>query len=293
MKDLTCRSNEGRQSTLKYARYVLLCCVIIAAGVVLLTAQPGKIAAKDQKAAEAIKVAITALGGEKNIDNIKSLILTGTTKFYSGSAVDETEIRILLPDNYLRIDKRIVAGDMTRYASASKGESQNAAFNGTGNPMLAGISNEVNRFSCLLMGVLLKGDPVAPLTISTVAGASDRFSIAKESGALGEIEFDPKERYPLLISYKDAVRNVQPPLVTKTASSKPGKFDFSIRLRHGEEELIDSIMRFKDRVATNGVMFPETIVFESRGKAVSELKIEKVQINPKLTLADFEIPESL
>jgi hypothetical protein len=265
----------------------------MAASVVLLIAQSGKITAKDQKAAEAIKAAIKALGGEKNIDNIKSLILTGTTKYYSHSAIDETEIRILLPDNYLRIDKRIVAGDMTRYASASKGESQNAAFGSTGNRIVTDIANEVNRFLCLLMGTLLKGDPVASLTLSAVAGTSSKFSIAKESGALGEIELDPISKYPLLISYKDAVRNVQPPSVTKTATSKPDKFNFSVSIRPGDEELVDSVMRFKDRFDVDGIMFPGTIVFESGRGSDRELKIEKVQINPKLTLADFEIPESL
>jgi hypothetical protein len=262
----------------------------MAAGVVSLIAQSVKITAKDQKAAEAIAAAITALGGEKNIDNIKSLILTGTTRYYSHSGVYETEIRILLPDNYLLIDKRI-GSEMTIYARASKGESRTVGFTGTGERMGVPLSNEVNRFSSLLIGALLMGDPVAPLTISAVVGASGRFSIAKATGALGEIEFDPKEKYPLLISYTDVVRNITVQENNKTNAN--GKFSGSIRIGPGPEELVDSIMRFKDRVAVGNVVFPGTIVFESRGKADRELKIEKVQINPKLTLADFEIPESL
>jgi hypothetical protein len=119
-----------------------------------------------------------------------------------------------------------------------------------------------------------------------VAGTSDKFSIAKETGALGEIEFDPMEKYPILISYKDAVRNI---VQIKTPLPN-GKFNFW--MGPGDEELVDSVMRFKDRVAVNGVMFPGTIVFESGRAGDRELKIEKVQINPKLTLADFEIPQS-
>jgi len=254
------------------------------AGVALLIAQAGKITAKDQKAAEAITAAIMALGGEKNIDNIKSLILTGTTKYSSHGAVDETEIRILLPDNYLRIDKRIGYGTL-QYARASSGESLNIGFTETGGPLGVPRANEVNRFASLLIGALLKGDPVAPLIISAVADTSNKFSIAKETGVLGEIEFDPVRKYPLLISYKDAVRNLT---IYKTTYND-GKIT-SERGGSGNEEFVDSIMRFKDRIAVDGVMFPGTIVFESRGKPISELKFENIQINPKLSLADFEIP---
>ena len=284
MKDFTCRSNESRLSTLKYVHRILLCCAIMSAGVVLLIAQSGKITAKDQKAAEAITAAITALGGEKNIDNIKSLILTGTTKYYAGSAVDETEIRILLPDSYLRIEKRI-GNVLTIYRRVSKGESHTVGFTGTGGRVeVYPLTNEVNSFFSLLMGALLKGGPIAPLNLSAVAGTSDKFSIATETGAPGVIEFDPVRKYPLLISYKDVVRNLK---MTQTASH-----NFPL-MRLGEEEVIDSVMRFNDRVAVEGIMFPLTIVFESGRKTDGELKIEKVQINPKLTLADFEIPESL
>ena len=290
MKDCHCGSDERlmsrRQRTLKYVLRVTCCCVIMAVGVVLLTAKSGKITAKDQKAAEVIKAAITALGGEENIDNVKSLILTGTTKYYSYDAVDDTEIRILLPDNYLRIDKR---SGMTVYARASKGKTQTAGFTETGDRMGTNHANEVNRFAYLLLGALLKGDPVAPLTISAVSNTSDKFSIAKETGVLGEIEFDPSSKFPFLISYKDAERKMT---IQKNSRDTGGKFSGNIVIGPGAEELVDSIMRFKDRFAVDGIMFPRTIVFESRGKPVKELKIEKIQINPKLTLADFEIPEA-
>ena len=300
MEAFTRRPKKSSRNTLKYWRRVLVYCVIMAASVVLLTAQSGKITAKDQKAAEAMKAAITALGGEKNLDNVKSLILTGTTKYYSHVAVDDTEIRILLPDNYLRIDKR---SGMTVYAKASKGKAQTAGFTETGDRMGTTVRDEVNRFSCLLLGALLKGDPLVLPNLSSVVGTSSKFNIATETGILGEIEFDPKEKYPLFISYKDTVRNIakfstteKPENIEKTPSkllsaNSSNNIRFTM-VGPGLEEIVDSIMRFKNRIAVDGIMFPETIVFESRGNAISELKIEKIQINPKLSLADFEIPQS-
>ena len=291
MNDMPCGSNESRRSkllksenrrnTLKYVRRVLLYSVIMVVCVALLTAQAGKITTKDQKSAESIAAAITALGGEKNIDNIKSLILRGTMTYSTRSHVDETEIRILFPDNYLRIDKRIGSGSMTRYAGVSSGESRYRVLDGTGGKMYSAAYNEVNRFAVLLMGALLKGVPVAPLTISAVAGTSDRFSIAKETGVFGEIEVDPVSKYPLLISFKDDKR----PTMTD------GTLSFSMGI--GEVKTIDSVMRFADRVAVDGVMFPGTIFWEPGDSdgTIRELKIEKVLINPPLSLADFEIPE--
>jgi len=74
MKDFICRSSKHRRSILKYGHRVLLCCVLITAGVVLLTAQSGKITDKDPKTAEAI----TALDGEKNILFVgNSLVIFG------------------------------------------------------------------------------------------------------------------------------------------------------------------------------------------------------------------------
>ena len=285
MNNLTCGSNESRRDTLKYVRRVLLYSVIMTVCVALLTAQSGKITSKDQKSAEAITAAITALGGEKNIDNIKSLILTGTTKYYSTNRVDETEIRILLPDNYLRIVKTVYG--TTLYDRASKDLSQNAAFDETGNPMPTSQTNEVNRFACLLLGLLLKGDPATPPTISAVAGTSGRFGIATETGSLGEMEFDPARKYPLLISYKDTVREI---VTEREENIVQGKISGFIKIGPGPEKLVDSIMRFNDRFSVEGVMFPGTIVFESQGKAVRELNIKNIQINPKLTPADLEIP---
>jgi len=284
MKALFNRRNKDNRNLLKYGSRITLCCVIMVIGVALLMAQSAKTTAKDQKAAEAMAVAIKAMGGEKNIDGIKSLILTGTSKYPQSGVESKVEIKILLPDNYIKIiERQPQVLKISTYFAFSKGEYKNAGFVGKDRSSMLPIDfkDEFNRFACLMMGMLLKSDPVAPLTISSVAGTTNRFSIEKTTGVLGEIEFDPKEKYPTLISFKDVVvlppRPVQDP-VTKNV--------YSIR---GETEVVNNITRFKDRVDVDGVMFPKTIVFESRG--IEEIYIEKVQINPKLTLKDFEIPQ--
>jgi len=249
----------------------------MAVGCVLLTAQH---TTKDQKAAEAMAAAIKALGGEENIDGIRSLILSGTLK--SNSLVKKIEIKMLLPDNFLWIEERGTVGTkIIDYYGISKGEYRSAGFAGNFKRMMPPVDyrDEFNRFSCLMMGMLLKSD--VPLTIASMTDSSNRFRVAKATGEQWEIELDSMEKYPNLISYEDAVilpmKMFQDP-VTKMSV-----------VGHGDTVVVNAVTRFKDRVAIDGVMFPKTIVFESRD--ITEVQLEKIQINPKLTLDDFEIPQ--
>jgi len=285
--DLIVRLNKKRWNLLKCGCRTALYCVAITVGITLLMAQSGKIDTRDQKAAEQITMAKKALGGEKNIDNVKSLIIKGTEKYVQSNVEYEMELRILLPDNYIFISTNRSTGVIV-FKGVSNGELRNTGFTKTGErigvPSTTSL-NELNRFACLLMGALMKDDPVAPLFLSSSANTSNKFSVAKETGVLGEIEFDTKEKYPLHISFKDVAAK------TKTETTADPNTRMGSYTRSAEIEAVDAVMRFEDRFAVDGIMFPRTIVYEQRGNAYMEYKFENVQINPKLTLADFEIPK--
>jgi len=247
-----------------------------------------QITAKDQKAIEAITAAKKALGGEETIDNIKSLILTGTSKRLYNKRESIIEIRILLPDNYLWIEKGTTDFfDTISYNGFSNGEMRQVSFYGSERSGVARIDykDEVNRFANLMMGALLKSDPAAPLTIASVSGASDRFSITGTTGEMGMMELDPREKYPLLVSFKDVVS------VNYTEEAINNK-NITIRFLT-KTDAVDSVIQFKDRTVIDGVMFPKTIIFESPGMDFNnkEVRLEKIQINPKLNLKDFDIPQ--
>jgi hypothetical protein len=145
--------------------------------------------------------------------------------------------------------------------------------------------DEVDRFTYLMMGVLLKSDLVVPLTLTSTSGVPERFSMARITGEMGMIEFDSREKYPVLIRYKDVVA------ITKgEIGVTPGSGPVNISSKPGTE-VVDTVIRFNDRVAVDGVMFPKTIIFESTIWGETEVRFEKIQINPKLTLKDFEIPQ--
>jgi len=263
----------------------MLCCVLIVFGNVLLKAQSEIIASKDPKAAEALTASIKALGGEKNIDAIQSLILTGTTTFAQTKVVEEVEVRIFLPDNVIWISKRPM---YIRYNGVSNGVSRNAGFAGKermGVPTST-AQDELKRLAILLIGTALREGPVAPLTLSSVAGASDKYNITNATGDLGVVEFDPKDKFPSFIGFKDVVADY-----LSEPTTVPGTNIMRTTLGGPETKNVDAGMRFKDRVAVDGIMFPMTIVFESGGEVDREVRFEKIQINPKLTVADFEIPK--
>ena len=274
------------QTRLKCVYCVVFCSVIIATASVLPAAQTKNINGKDQKSIDAISAATTALGGEKSIDSVKSLIMTGKLEFLSNGSEQNIEIKILLPDNYLSIG---TGRNSVSYRGISNNRAFNIAFFGAEkvNMPLIRREEETNRFVVMLLGLLFKCGPVAPLTLSSVADAADKFSISKEDGILGEIEFDFKEKYPLLINYRDVVSTIMPKTTVKPKTNKIVNFATEF---HTVSETVDAVVRFEDRTKVDGIMFPKTIVFESRGEADTKIRLEKIQINPKLTIDDFEVP---
>jgi len=93
-----------------------------------------------------------------------------------------------------------------------------------------------------------------PLTLSSRVTPNLFNMNTTNSGVLGEIEFD-SDGYPSIV--------------------KGG---------HIAE------MRFNDRFPVNGIMFPR-IITNNYGLTKTELRIEEVLINPKLSLKDFEVPK--
>ena len=277
----------------------LICIVVsVLISASLLMAQSGQITSKDQSATTAIANAKKALGGETNIEGVKSLVLTGTSKTrqQNGSNITNNfEIKILLPDNFLWINQPQFSipgqGSISMYNGISNGEIISGAFVGTERMPQAkmdlkdqnAINAQLDGFARLLIGAILKSDPVAPINVSATS-TPNKFSITTTRGTLCEIEFDSEDGYPSNILYKEVVS--KPPQMSKDPKSGGMVIGPS-----GETETVDSFMRFKDRIAVEGILFPKTIIYESRGNIDRELQIEKIQINPKLSLKDFELPQ--
>ena len=266
--------------------YIIAVCIAFVISGSALIAQSGKIVSLDKNAAAAIEEARNALGGENNINGIKSLVLTGTRNTHDirtklGTS-NNFEIKILLPDNYvsaINVSKPTPGvPDSIQYRGVSNGELIYGTITGgiktysinTDGPNAVNI--QLDDFARLLLGTILKSDPVSPITLSPLRRASNKFSVETTRGLLCEIEFDSKNKYPSVITYKEDI-----PAITFFGVSS-------------EAKTVERVVRFKDRKAIDGVMFPMSIVHEY-DNVVQEFKIKTVQINPKLELKDFELPE--
>ena len=287
----------------------------------LSIAQSGRVKTGDERAAAASTAASKALGGENNLGNIKSIVISGTmttlgtmvrtsadgqSSTTTGKSSQSMEIRLLLPDNMMKIQTRTLPFanlPSTTYDGVSGGESRSMSPAGgvMGSSGAApkvenrtvisqdptAVATKLYEMARLLLGMLLRSGPVTPLTL-TYAGthAGGGFTITRSNDVLGTIEFDPKTNYPSAIRYIETTN--MPSIVSDPATG-------SVSMGPGKSQYIDMIMGFSDRTLVNGVMFPQTITWKSTGDSPQpidrEFKIEKIQINSGLTLKDFELPK--
>ena len=239
---------------------------------VFLTAQTtGGITTKDPGAKEAMNRALKALGGADKIGGIKSLVLSGTE-----TPGGKFEIRILLPDNFIQINR----GKWMPYRGVSQGKlippiTQMVAVGGKWvepSPELAmrleslstGPTNNMkDEWSYFLLGTLMKAGPTQ-LTLSS-GSSPGVFTLEKNDGASGEIEFNSETGYPSVVRYRE---------IHTEPDAKP------------QGSAIDHSIRFRDHFSFNGIMFPKVITMTGR-----EFRIEEVRINPEISLKDFETPD--
>jgi len=249
---------------------------------VLLQAQTDRIAVRknDQTAQNIANATLKALGGADKIDAVKSLIVKGTrTSTTTGSPVrddgtriSEFEIRVLWPDDYIMITR-------SPDRIGASGVSQGKILSNTSNATLSDIRRELMLMreslatGHMLIGALMKSG-VRQMTLSSMG--SGVFYLNMDAGIFNgfdtfdsEIQFDSKTGYPSVIKYNEP------------------------------SDLAGGIMEYRfgsDRFSVDGIMFPRVInshrVTIIDGMiSTSEMRIEEVIINPKLSLKDFERPE--
>jgi len=281
------------------------------------------IVTEDAAAAAAINAALKALGGADKIGNIESLIIKGRmmrTIFSTSTEsktpglmlqtdafAHDTEIRILLPDNILRIDVYPAGFQIMPFLPAheeifkmSSGISQGLSLSTTmpigfnnGVPVWPSEAvqaqrraNEVNReideWSRFLIGALARSGP-APLALSS-GSKPGVFAIEKLGEDFGEIEFDSQTGYPSAVRFTTS--GLPNPVSTVDPSTGVTRMSFA-----PSDVTVVSEILFKNHFSVDGVMFPRVIQWQTPDSPGRELWIQEVIINPNLTLADFEIPE--
>ena len=235
----------------------------ICVSAILLMAQAGGVTPKDndQKAKDAIDTALKALGGADKIDGIKSLIIKGSGNGPGTSY--KYEIRMLLPGDIIRISR---LPDRITYNGLSQGKLLTPVVTTLTGPTADNLRTlrywrEVIEWSIFLSGTLMKSAS-EPLVLSST-NMPGLFGLSIPAGVFSDIEFDSETGFPSVIRYSEL----------PDFGGNTNVYKFS-----------------SDRFSVDGIMFPRVITSALMHGSV-EMHIEEVQINPKLSLSDFEIPE--
>jgi len=244
---------------------------------VFMTAAADGITTKDKNAKEAVDKAIKALGGKEKIDGIKSLVIKATMRSTASQpGISETptdfEIRVLFPDNIIQINRHPEKKTVLGFQGVSKGKAVRPLPKQVDENSTRADEMRAASYPSLLqqslrsvLGMIMKSGSTS-VTISSGAKPGV-FEMRINTGQKyydntpDEIEFDA-DGYPSVIRH------------------------LGIANLGGELRPIEQ--RFSERFSVDGIMFPRVIT--NNGPISSVVRIEEVQINPKLSLKDFEIP---
>jgi hypothetical protein len=252
-----------------------LCIIVAAVASVTLAGQESNfqdgVFLRDTKTKDLFGAArIAIFGGPGGIARLRSMRLKGRSRFPAtdGTMVSAAvEIRILLPDRYLRTDSGPFGRRMTGYAG-NKTLDLMEAPDGTTTPnpgepaaILRADRAELARF---MLGVATFASQEMPLKLQTretpvdMPGASEPLGIdaVGENGFAARIVFDGKSHLPLRLVFWGANRTV-----VTTA--------------------------YADRRSTGGLKAPYSIITTAGDRIVDELVLDEVAVNPSLSKTDF------
>lgn len=251
-------------------------------------AQRTAVKAGDRNAADLLRAA--AKGLERAAVAPRSLALFGqitTTPLVGMPQSRSLEIRILLPDKYLRIVQDDTTIEYSGFASdvllnhlEVLASNTHAAASYPPNQ----LATERARFARLLLGLFAAASPTFPLTASsprpgTECGASACLKVAGPGGFSCTIEMAADSHLPLCIRYEATVR--MPP-ATPVVPGTSGQGTLP------PPERVTIAITFEKWQRENGALLPHRILTRARGIVLEDITISRALVNPRLTARDFD-----
>ncbi len=285
---------------------------IAAAGVVVLVGL-GSSAAQDlldfsdANARDVLKRSRQAVGGVDAVARLRSLVLTGISRIPASPGPNLTEcdleIRILLPDRYLRIERASFGEKRTGFA----GRNPLSVITERGTTVLPPeslykqiVESERERLLQLMLGAAAYLPPketkfvrsvAGPVSTGQPQGTSDAAAQRRADLAIREAGGNPGLRSPPN-SYSNAMPDLhaiqvsvregsQFRFVTDERTSLPARLSYPNAV--GEEVTVT----FSERRATEGLNLPYRITTTSRGHILDDLLIYNIVVNGDVTLTNF------
>jgi len=234
----------------------------------------------DPNVQDLFRYARMAVGGA--VSKVKALEMKGKSKVdLGGSLIDCTvDIKILMPDNYLRIDSTATDAKLAGYSGKKVLNAIRAGTNLSTPPdnmTQAIVKNEQARLARLLLGMTYVTPDVA-LTFKSagmVGGMVDpRDQARTASTASGRAEPNVAE-----ISGSNGFRAR---LLVGASSRMPERLVYPGN--PGPEET----MTFEDRRDVGGLQLPFKVTTTAGGRVIDALLLEEIIVNPEIKKDDFK-----
>ena len=265
---------------------------------------------KDANAREILKRSRIAVGGVDAVGHVQSLVLRGLSRIpaNTGLVECELEIRILLPDRYLRIDR----ASFGERRSGFEGTHSLSVISERGRTTLPPenltdqiVQSERERMLQLMLGAAAYLSPREVVTFRSVTGdigslqpqgtadAGQRAAARRNQEAAGASTSSPSASDAGARTYVSTAPNpysfdvsVRPGAAFRYIAD-PGTF-LPSRLTYLNVNGDEVTTTFGERRVADGLKLPYRITTTSRGKIIDDLLLDRIAVNPNLTKADFQ-----
>jgi hypothetical protein len=272
--------------------------------------------AGDEKAAELLKQARVALGGEAAVQNVQGLSATGTVKRAAGNLqlAGDVTLHMQLPDRMLRTDSispdgaitlvndQGMNGDTLLRAARTFNAPPGAVIR-TPPPPPKGSEAEAQALRAaradlarLTVALLLRAPQSQPVDFTyggqaeAPDGKADVIDVKGRDGSTfaAKLFLDSTSHRPLMLAY----RGVAPRMVVQTRRAERGATPSAERLPDPPAlpagDVVDIEMFLDDYRAVNGLLLPHHITRSVGGEVTEELTFTSYQVNPAFKPGTFE-----
>jgi len=263
------------RSSPRHLAFALACAIAAVCPAGVLSGQEGNfqdgVFLRDARARDLFGSARVAIfGGPGGIARLHAMRLKGRSRFPAsdGTLLSATvEIRVLLPDHYLRIDSGSFGRRMAGYAgnkTLDLIETPDGKTVPNSGDMATVLFTNRAELARLMLGVATYTSQEMPLRLQTrdtpvpMPGPSEPLGIdaVGDSGFAARIVFDGKSHLPVRLVFWGSDRSV---LTTSYA----------------------------DRRSTGGMKAPFSVVTTAGDRIVDELLFDEIAVNPSLSTTDF------
>jgi hypothetical protein len=267
-------------------RFVLAAAV--AAAVVPLAGQ-SHVVSRDGTAESLFKTSRNAVGGEGAVSGLQSLILRGTAMVAEsdgGPEEREVEVRILLPDGFIRIDA--ATGYQRRAGVYRDTLLTSVRIDGELERPPAQLRDALMKAERARMGRIMLGMAATPLRPGWLTLRSARTAVTTTDPRTTMSTDDPTGAGTSLTAEKAGQRVLE-------GSAQDGFFvrlffdggSLPSRIQY-ESGKAQVVTEFSDRRRVSGLMLPYRIVTTAGGKVIDDFQIREILVNAHLTAANFE-----